>query len=131
RTTANSRNHRLSVLGQLPELFGDPSDVGEHDSGVADRVASETGTHRVHRSVQSPAGRTGNRPRPVPFVGETQGQLELEGAFVNQVGDRDRQQRYLVLLGVIGESGGGQLTRQLGEGQRGGDGGGQGDRAGD
>src|SRR5207249_7395138 len=70
------------VLGQLSEIFGNASGLGEHDRRIADRGASETGSYRVHRPIDRPAGRTGRGARPMTVAAELHRQLELEGVFV-------------------------------------------------
>jgi len=63
------------MLGQLSELFRNASEFGEHNIRVADCIAPEPGSYRVHGPIHGPAGRTGRSTGPVAVAAEAERQL--------------------------------------------------------
>src|SRR5262249_4536569 len=105
-------------LSQLSELFRNTLEFGEHQRRVAHSVASEPGSYRVDRAVQSPAGRTSSGAGPVPVVRGAERQLELEDGFVDEMRHRHRQQRDLALTGMVGKGEAGELHRYVSKRER-------------
>lgn len=106
------------ALSQLSEFLRNVAEFGEHDRRVADSIASEAGSNRVDRAVQSPAGGTGSSTGPVALVTEPERQLKLEDGFVDEMRHRDGQQGDLVLAGMVGKGCAGKVHGDFGKRQR-------------
>ena len=116
-TTGNVMASGLQVLfGEFAKLIGNGSRRSQHDRSVSDCIPSETIADHVDSAVCRPARHPSLGARPAFFIFKPQRKFQLHLPVLLKMRHGDRQQRYGLLLRVIGERRTNELFGDFGKG---------------
>jgi hypothetical protein len=116
-TTGNVMASGLRVLfGEFAKLIGNGSRRSQHDRSVSDCIPSETIADHVDSAVSRPARHPSLGARPAFFIFKPQRKFQLHLPVLLKMRHGDRQQRYGLLLRVIGERRTNELFGDFGKG---------------
>src|SRR6185312_6414459 len=97
------------LFGECAKLVRHGTGESQCDRSISDRSPSEALTDLVYSAICSPARHASLAAGAACFIGKAERQVQLQVRVLLEVGDGNRQERDLVLAGMIHE----QLTDEV------------------